>query len=308
MAETGISPLGNASSGLILSFMKTSRSLSLAISMFALAGTAFATDPASANPIPDVSGAMVNDPAALAISRQCRASDLRGARVVSASSGQKLGAVRDLIVDVNTGRISFAVLATEKGDRKVAVPVSLLRPRSDEKEFALSRAADKLSSAPDFAKNDLEDKTWAAQTEDYFSSQPTQEYPKPAAGQVISEAAGAQPGHLARASDLTGMPVKDSDGNTVGEIKDVVIDWPAAQVVYAVLDSTGVAGLSGQYIAIPLQKLARSSAGGTLTASLTKESLSVAPSFAAAHWPAPQDAAFIAKVNHFYHDTPKGGQ
>jgi sporulation protein YlmC with PRC-barrel domain len=289
--------------------MKRTRSFRLALLLCVSGGSIFAMD----TPAPptssarDVSGAMLNDPAATTLSGHCRGSDLVGVKVAD-TSHQKLGAVKDIIVDFNSGRITFAILSTDN-DRKVPVPASLLKPRADEKGFTLNLAPQKLHSAPDFAKSDLEDKAWPDQVETFYGAQANQNKSQNlAAGQVISEASGAQPENLARMSDLVGMPVKDSQGEQAGEIKDVVLDWSSGQVSYAVLDSAGVTDLDGQYIPIPLQDLSPSPAGGTLTIDLAKQRLSGAPHFSAARWPTPQDAGFTAKVNHFYQQSRQGNQ
>jgi sporulation protein YlmC with PRC-barrel domain len=255
--------------------------------------------PPPVNPTPNVSGAMINDPAAVGVSATRRGTDFMGTEVVN-SSYQTLGQLKDLIVDFSSGRVAFGILSTEKG-RSIAVPASLLKPRSMEKEFALNIPQQNLNTAPDFAKSDLEDGAWSQQIQSFYGAATGQNYATAAPGQVISEAAGAQPEKLARLSDLTGIPVKDGQGEIAGEIKDVVLNWSSGQVDYAVLDSAGVADLGGKYIAIPLQDLSRSPAGGTLITTLSKEQMSGAPHFNAAHWPPPQDKAFLDQVNHFYH-------
>src|ERR1043165_7413995 len=58
-----------------------------------------------------------------------------------------------------------------------------------------------------------------------------------------------------RSSDLVGLQIKDSQGNNIGEVKDVVIDWKSSRIAYAVVAPTGISELNNKYLAIPATAL-----------------------------------------------------
>jgi sporulation protein YlmC with PRC-barrel domain len=243
---------------------------------------------------------MVFQPDASQAETNGRASDLIGRRVVN-NSNQQLGTVKDFVLSLSGGQVCFVVVST--GSRNVAVPASALTPRRH--DFALHADDRRLISAPDFAKLDLQDPAWPQEVASYFGGLPPAVPPKAEAanGSAINEPAGAEaqpPQVLTRSSDLIGMTVRDAQGNPVGDIKDVVVDWKSGRVVYAVLDPEGMRGLGTRYFAIPPQDLVPTSTGGSLALKIGKERLSTAPSFAPAHWPSPSNQAFAAQVYQFY--------
>jgi|GEM_PF-1768879 len=135
------------------------------------------------------------------------------------------------------------------------------------------------------------------------------ETPMPAA--AFSESAGAQPAaalKLTRSSELIGLQVKDSSGNTIGEIKDVVIDWPSSRIAYAVLVPTGISGLENKYLAIPPTALKRSATDSkTLMLNVDKTRLTAAPNFETTTWPDPANQTFLIEIYHYYGQTPYWG-
>jgi sporulation protein YlmC with PRC-barrel domain/osmotically-inducible protein OsmY len=122
---------------------------------------------------------------------------------------------------------------------------------------------------------------------------------------VISESAGASAGmHLYRSSDLIGMHVRASNGQDLGEIRDVVLDLNSGRIGYAVLVPTS-GQFGGKYLAVPPSAFTR---GGNdqhvLMLSMDANQLRNAPSFEANNWPQPQNQTFISEVYNFYHVTP----
>ena len=70
-----------------------------------------------------------------------------------------LGHIRDVVFDLNTERVSYAVMArTHKGllgldEKLVAVPLSALRPSPDEKHLILNADKSKVEAAAGFDRN-----------------------------------------------------------------------------------------------------------------------------------------------------------
>ncbi len=56
-----------------------------------------------------------------------------------------------------------------------------------------------------------------------------------------------------KASDIVGMNVKNTQGEDLGSIKDLVVDPSRARVTYAILSHGGWAGIGDKLFAIPWQ-------------------------------------------------------
>lgn len=96
------------------------------------------------------------------------AATLEGNEVLNLS-GEKLGTIQDIMLDVPGGRIAYAVLAHGGvigiGDKLFAVPWSALTLDTDRKCFVLDVDKERLRNAPGFDKNDwpgTADLQWAA--------------------------------------------------------------------------------------------------------------------------------------------------
>jgi sporulation protein YlmC with PRC-barrel domain len=97
---------------------------------------------------------------------------------------EDLGKVKEVMIDVPTGRIAYAVLSfggiLNMGNKLFAIPWSLLTLDEDEKEFILNVDKEQLKNAPGFDKDhwpDMADATWAEQISDYYGVEPYWEAP-----------------------------------------------------------------------------------------------------------------------------------
>ena len=80
---------------------------------------------------------------------------------------EKLGDIKDLVVDLHSGKIAYAVLSVGGflgiGDKYIAVPPSEFHVGPDGKELILNADKTRIQNAPGFAKNnwpDLNNPTW----------------------------------------------------------------------------------------------------------------------------------------------------
>ncbi|CAB3772757.1 PRC-barrel domain-containing protein [Paraburkholderia humisilvae] len=106
------------------------------------------------------------------------ASTLDGDRVLS-SDGHDIGKLKDIMLDVRSGRIAYAVLSTGGflgiGDKLLAIPWSALTLDTDHPCFVLSLSADRVKNAPGFDKNhwpSMADATWATSIHQYYGREP----------------------------------------------------------------------------------------------------------------------------------------
>jgi sporulation protein YlmC with PRC-barrel domain len=97
------------------------------------------------------------------------ASTITGGEVWN-DAGEKLGSIEELMINVETGRIAYAVLSFGGffglGDKFFAIPWEALRLDAANKAFRLNIEKEKLETAPGFDKDD-----WPDMTEPAFGNQ-----------------------------------------------------------------------------------------------------------------------------------------
>jgi len=101
------------------------------------------------------------------------ADTLEGNRVVNLN-GEDLGKITDIMLDVQRGRIAYAVMSVGGflgiGDKLFAVPWSAMSLDVDRKCFVLDANKDRLEAAPGFDKDSwptMADPTWAESVHEY---------------------------------------------------------------------------------------------------------------------------------------------
>lgn len=82
--------------------------------------------------------------------------------------GEDLGDIREIMIDMATGRVAYAVLSfggvLGLGDKLFAVPWAALTLDTEAKRFMLNASKDALKDAPGFDEDhwpSMSDKTWA---------------------------------------------------------------------------------------------------------------------------------------------------
>jgi sporulation protein YlmC with PRC-barrel domain len=110
-------------------------------------------------------------------------------RVLSASSlakddvkngaGEKLGDIKDIMIDTETGRVAYAVLSfggfLGLGDKLFAVPWNAMRLNAEDHSFVLDVDKETLKNAPGFDKDhwpDFADPTWGASIYKHYKIAP----------------------------------------------------------------------------------------------------------------------------------------
>lgn len=91
---------------------------------------------------------------------------------------EKLGDIKDLMLDIRSGTVSYAVLSfggfLGMGEKLFAVPWSALTLDTINKRFVLNVASERLENAPGFDKDnwpDMADPTWAQSIHTYYGTQ-----------------------------------------------------------------------------------------------------------------------------------------
>ncbi len=81
------------------------------------------------------------------------------------------------------------------------------------------------------------------------------------------------------AATLLGTDVKNPAGETVGKIKELVIDPKDARITTAVVSMGSFLGMGGKAVAVPWNDVKLSSDGKTVVVAMAKEQLESAPSW-----------------------------
>lgn len=94
-----------------------------------------------------------------------------------------------------------------------------------------------------------------------------------------------QRGRYLTASSLTGDKVVNSNGEHLGEIKEIMLDLESGKIDYFVIEFGGFLGLGVKYFAIPLRLLTLDPPNKRFLFNQSREILEKAPGFDMDHWP-----------------------
>ena len=110
--------------------------------------------------------------------RVMSASSLSGDQVIN-KAGDDLGKVHEIMIDVPTGKVAYAVLSFGGvlgiGNKLFAVPWGAFILDEDNKQFILDVDKNKLENAPGFDKDnwpDMADPTWRGQIYSHYGVEP----------------------------------------------------------------------------------------------------------------------------------------
>lgn len=122
-----------------------------------------------------------------------------------------------------------------------------------------------------------------------------------AAGQLDSKTRGTN----IRVSQLIGMNIQNSQGESVGEINDLVLDASTGKVRYAAVTYGGFLGIGNKMFAVPfeafkVQHKATDSDGTVLVLDVTPEQLEGSVGFDENNWPDFADKEYTAEIYKRY--------
>jgi sporulation protein YlmC with PRC-barrel domain len=94
-------------------------------------------------------------------------------------TGENLGKIEELMLDLETGRVAYAVLSfggfLGMGEKLFAIPFEALKLDATREHFTLDVTKDKLKNAPGFDKNhppQASDRTWGAEVYKFYGYKP----------------------------------------------------------------------------------------------------------------------------------------
>ena len=141
-----------------------------------------------------------------------------------------LGSVKELLVNLSSGKIYCALVSVGADDFLVAVPGRSFYP-ADNKKVQLDMTKDTLKAAPRFSTADWEFAALRKSVGDsyaYFNQKP-----------LWDEKKGLE--RINKAGDFIGMPVHDKDDQDLGKVTDLMVDLPTARIVFVVVSLDGTA-------------------------------------------------------------------
>ena len=247
------------------------------------------------------------------------ASTIKGDKVIS-STGEDLGKIEELMIDIQNGRVAYAALSfggfLGLGDKLFAIPWQALTLRVHEHAFLLGIPKETLEKAEGFDKYN-----WPLTTHKELSNTYTYYGYRPYWQPAMTEQTGA-PGEtkterMARAetreirsrmnflsvSEIIGDKVVNKEGEHLGKIEELMIDLQDGRIAYVVLSFGGFLGLGNKLFAIPWQALSPRLDENVFVLDVPKKTLENAKGFDKDHWPV-TNREWLSTVYNYYGYQP----
>jgi len=117
------------------------------------------------------------------------------------------------------------------------------------------------------------------------------------------DSSGPRP-QIMSADTLEGDNVVNREGETLGEIKKIMIDVLRGRVAYAVLSFGGFLGMGDKLFAIPWSVLTLDADNHNFILDVPKQYLQDAPGFDKDHWPTMGDLRWATQLHSYYETRP----
>jgi len=102
------------------------------------------------------------------------------------------------------------------------------------------------------------------------------------------------------ANALIGHKVYNPQGETLGDIKDVMLDVDLGRVVYSVLSFGGFLGMGDKLFAIPFEAFRLDPSNDRVILNVPKDRLKNAPGFDKDHIPSAADRKWGTQIHEYY--------
>jgi sporulation protein YlmC with PRC-barrel domain len=181
-------------------------------------------------------------PGAHATSRDMRATEILGKKVRH-PQGEELGEIESLIVDIDNGRVRYAVMSfngfVDVGDKLFTFPIGTFGV-DQQQRLALNVDREQLEKAPGFEPDrrpNFSDETYRTAVDRFFFKEEIVRYTP----------SGAR---LVEARDLIGKEVNDRAATNAGEIQDLVVNLGTGRA-YALMEVDEAWSLRSKLVAMP---------------------------------------------------------
>lgn len=95
---------------------------------------------------------------------------------------------------------------------------------------------------------------------------------------------------------LIGDPIKNSAGEQLGTVKEVMFDIDEGRIAYVVMSSGGFLGVGDSYFAVPWSMVTVDTDDHAVVVDVDKETVENAPGFDKDHWP---NADEVSRLEHY---------
>jgi len=192
--------------------------------------------------------------------------------IIANPKGAEIGAIKDLVLDLETGRIAYAVGVFdhigELRNRVFVLPWGTVKVDPEMSTFTLSEDKTVLAGAPSFALD-----TWTNLPTSQWTGIVTAYWKKKLGSDFA--AAGASDFALSKASDLVGVTIKDLAGKDVGTIEELILDSETGAIAYTVLSVPDIESSNRTvFFALPWDMVQVNPVQHTFVADIDKKMLS----------------------------------
>lgn len=212
--------------------------------------------------------------------------------------GEVIGAVSDIIFNLETKGVDYIVVELDADGRLVAAPWEAFGLLQSADSFSLQLLVEQaaLDSAPDFDPASLPEAgrpaaDYDADLASYWSAElaPADEGAAP-----TEEATDTALQGVALASEFIGANVGGTDGAALGTIEDVVIGAEAGSMTYVVINT------GDSLVPVPGDLLGWDETSSSYILTVDAATLEAAPSFAAGEFPNTQESGWDAEVSLYW--------
>lgn len=244
-----------------------------------------------------------------------RASKLIGMNIEN-PQGQSLGEINDLVINTSTGEVRYAAVTyggfLGVGNKMFAVPFEAfnIKQKADSQEpvLMLNVTQKHLEGATGFDKDH-----WPNFADDSYLADLNKRYDVKQKRANKNEKLRSKTGKLdpktsgtnVRISQLNGMNIQNTQGKSVGEIKDIVINVTHGNVQYAAVTYGGFLGVGNKMFAVPfkafeIKQNPEEPEEQILVLNVTQQQLEGAQGFDEDHWPDYADPDFSRELHKRY--------
>lgn len=266
-----------------------------------------------------------------------RASELLGYGVQN-FEGEELGSINDAMVSLQDGCIDYIILSfggiLGLGDSLFLIPWRVITIDPQNERLIFNVEPEVLNEAPVFDVDNLPDLTaedWDADVVAYWENvevlspattemmtdtTSTEQMPgmtpcagaatETAASEAVTDTTDTDEGiavetpRIIRLSELLGFDVTNAEGEDLGAIEDIMIDWRQNRIVYPIFSFGGFLGLGEKWFVIPLDQITLDPIERRLVFDVEPEQLENAPGFDALTLPDTADPSWDEKIRRYW--------
>lgn len=228
-----------------------------------------------------------------------KVNEVYGNQVVS-SDNQKIGNLNNLMVDLESGRILYGIVATRQG-RVAVAPQVFTQTVPSNKEIHVNVTAAKIEGAPKYTAaidkpGQWQQASFVDSVYSYFGQSPWWQGSTPANQGTFH--------NVHKASVLLGMPVINVQNAPLGKVNNLAVDLPAGRLVYVLLQPDSSLNLGNNLYVLPPQAFTWNTSHDRLESGITAQQLAAGPHFPSNQWPNLSDTTLASQAYQHYGKQP----